>query len=194
MGCVHHTWKNGGYYCTWRGKEISYTCNYDDGTCRGYDDEYGSNDDVTYKSTKYYCPNYVNGSCSEGGPAGPSCWDFKDCYYYKKGSGGGCYLTTACVNHKGLPDDCYELETLRHYRDTYLKTFDGGRKDVQDYYRVAPGMVAAINKRPDKDDILEHIYSDLVLPMVNLVENKKYAEAHYFYRDYVAKLENLLKS
>ena len=54
-------------------------------------------------------------------------------------------------------------------------------------------MVAEINKRPDKDEILEHIYSDLVLPMVTLVENKKYAEAHYFYRDGVEKLSEYLK-
>ena len=33
------------------------------------------------------------------------------------GRKGGCFLTSACVKFKGLPDDCAELETLRAFRE-----------------------------------------------------------------------------
>src|SRR3989344_7924928 len=33
-----------------------------------------------------------------------------------------CYLTTAAVTHKGLPDDCLELRTLRGLRNQMQRT------------------------------------------------------------------------
>ena len=58
----------------------------------------------------------------------------------------GCYLTTVCVEHKGLPDNCYELETLRNFRDNYLVSSEGGKEIVQHYYKVAPEMVQKLKK------------------------------------------------
>lgn len=40
----------------------------------------------------------------------------------------GCYLTSACVNAKGLPDDCEELTVLRNFRD-------GGTEHTVNYAR-----------------------------------------------------------
>ena len=43
----------------------------------------------------------------------------------------GCYLTSACVMAKGLPDHCEELETLRVFRDEYLAGQPGGRAEIE---------------------------------------------------------------
>jgi len=56
-------------------------------------------------------------------------------------SGGisSCYLTTACCEFKGLPDDCKELTTLRHFRDRYVP-----KQLVKDYYRLSETIVPKI--------------------------------------------------
>lgn len=64
------------------------------------------------------------------------------------GASGGCFLTTACCEYKGLPDNCEELQTLREFRDTYVPEFL-----VVEYYKTAP----AITKMLD-DKQLEYIY------------------------------------
>ena len=74
----------------------------------------------TFRQGDYYCTkksDYVNEDvyykyCRN--------WDYSDCPVYKGDTSGGCYLTSACMYSKGLPDDCYELETLRNFRDTWL--------------------------------------------------------------------------
>ena len=92
----------------------------------------------------------------------------KDPYYKKKQSSqnnndDGCFLTSACVTAKGLPDDCEELQTLRQYRDHYLRNTPDGDKEIEEYYRLAPEIVKAVNARPNADTIWERIYRELVL-------------------------------
>lgn len=41
-----------------------------------------------------------------------------------------CYITTAACTTLGKPDDCYELNCFRNYRDTYLLTTDEGEAIV----------------------------------------------------------------
>lgn len=100
----------------------------------------------------------------------------------------GCFLTTACVDVKGLPGDCEELETLRKYRDTYLKNRENGWEDVNMYYDVAPRIVANINKLPNAKEIWENMYEDLVIPCVKLIKEGKNEETYMLYRNTVADL------
>ena len=64
-----------------------------------------------------------------------------------------CYLTTACVNTKNLPDDCMELTVLRSFRDGYLVNQPGGKGEVQEYYRTAPKIVEVIDRQNNRDEI-----------------------------------------
>lgn len=57
-----------------------------------------------------------------------------------------CYLTTACVGAMDLPDDCFELETLRKFRDKVLIRDPSGKKVVKEYYRIAPEIVQAVEE------------------------------------------------
>lgn len=84
------------------------------------------------RSCKYY---EFSGENSKGLCSWYNAYYYADdsCKHYEEGSSSGsgwCFLTTACCKYKGLPDDCAELETLRRFRDNYLK----GRNTVRSLY------------------------------------------------------------
>lgn len=127
------------------------------------------NSDVYYK----YCRNY----------------DYADCPIYKGDSSGGCYLTSACMYAKGLPDDCYELEALRNFRDTWLKCSEEGNAVIKKYYEIAPKIVSAINDTKHSKAVYDMIYEKMVKPCVELIEQKKYEETLELYRRMTLQLE-----
>ena len=75
---------------------------------------------------------------------------------------GCCFLTTACVEARGLPDDCEELSVLRDFRDSYLLSTENGTALVEHYYEIAPKIVEAIDQRGDSRSIYEGIYERIV--------------------------------
>lgn len=102
----------------------------------------------------------------------------QDCKRYTpRGSGSsGCFLTTACCVYKGLPDDCHELQTLRGFRDNYIKNQTYGDELIRNYYAEAPAIVELIDHSHNRDEILEDTYTK-ILNIVHLVENEKNDEA-----------------
>ena len=106
-----------------------------------------------------------------------------NCTHFKargSGSGGGCFLTTACCEYKGLPDDCYELETMRKFRDNYIVKQSYGEKLIKDYYTEAPLIVDKINNSENKEEILEKMYQKIIdiVKMVDAAQNDQ-AIIHY---------------
>lgn len=69
----------------------------------------------------------------------------------------GCFLTTACVAFAGLPDTCAELQTLRAFRDGYVRQLPDGDALISEYYRVAPSIVRQILGSADRDACLREI-------------------------------------
>lgn len=126
-------------------------------------------------SFKFYCgemQKYVNEN-------DPACSRFVDGNNY-------CYLTTACVEYRGLPDDCYELSTLRAFRDNYVKKLEGGEALVKKYYETAPAIVSKINESEQKDEIYVQIY-DYITKCIEKIENKDFSTALELYTDMVEK-------
>jgi hypothetical protein len=72
-----------------------------------------------------------------------------------------CFLTTACVRHAGLLDDCEELTVMRAFRDRYLSRFEEGRVLIDHYYRVAPRIVERIRQRPDQGRVLNWVLREV---------------------------------
>lgn len=114
-----------------------------------------------------------------------------DKYYSGGHSGGGnssgvgdCYLTTACVMAKGLPDDCDDLETLRRFRDGYLANTLSGKADIKHYYDVAPRIVEIIDRLPDAREVWKQVYSELVEPCVRLIKKGRNEETYAHYKQY----------
>lgn len=78
--------------------------------------------------------------------------------------GSGCFLTTAACGTVGLADDCWELRTLRRFRDGWLKFQPGGKQDIETYYNTAPGIVDAVSARPDATTIWLSVYWRHIVP------------------------------
>ena len=120
------------------------------------------------------------------------CWGYhyEECPRYKSGqSSGGCYLTSACVEARGLKDDCHELTVLRAFRDSYMRNTPNGAADICEYYHTAPSIVEKIKSLPNAQDVFDRIYSELVLPCVSLIEDGKNSEAYIKYKDYTKSLQ-----
>ncbi|XSG81129.1 MAG: CFI-box-CTERM domain-containing protein [Methyloligella sp. ZOD6] len=75
----------------------------------------------------------------------------------------GCFLTTACCDALGLPDNCFELATLRRYRDRILAATPEGREAIADYYRLAPPLLSAL-QGPERSSRLLGLYWRYILP------------------------------
>jgi len=112
-------------------------------------------------------------------------------YGEKSQSTADCFLTTACVFHKNLPDNCYELNTLRTLREKVMLPNPKYKALIEEYEIVAPKMLLNINTASNKGEVLDHIYSYLVLPSVSLVEAGKNEEAIEHYTRFVHEMKNL---
>ena len=95
----------------------------------------------------------------------------------------GCFLTTAACEHRGLSDDCYELSTMRAFRDEVLLKTAAGQAMVQHYYDVAPRLV------PLMDDVstAEWVWSRIQATVGHIAEHRDEA-AIQCYRHLVAHL------
>lgn len=82
--------------------------------------------------------------------------------------GGGCFITTAICEARGLPDDCEELTLLRHFRDTYMMDDSDRAKLVRHYYKIAPGIVEALKHRGD--DSFEFLRSVFLIPALKEIQ------------------------
>lgn len=96
-------------------------------------------------------------------------------------SGGVCFLTTAAVEHKGLEDDCYELQTLRMFRDNYMLTSDK-KSDVLWYYENAPKIVESLSKKENVKEIYDEMWENYILPSVKFIELNDFEKAYEIYR------------
>jgi len=74
----------------------------------------------------------------------------------------GCFITTACCETLGLADDCFELRTLRRYRDDVLANKPGGVADIAAYYRLAPLILAQL-PRESRTETLRSVYARYIL-------------------------------
>ncbi|MDO4340835.1 MAG: hypothetical protein Q4C91_22600 [Eubacteriales bacterium] len=104
------------------------------------------------------------------------------------GGGGGCFITTACVEHKGLSDDCAELQILRKYRDTLVQEDEVFRGKVLEYYRKAPLIIQRIENDSECGMVYDDLYRDMIQPCVALLEAGKVDEAKSLYLDYYERL------
>lgn len=105
-----------------------------------------------------------------------------------------CYITTACVEHEGLPDNCDELQTMRQFRDTEIEKDDAFRQLVLEYYRNAPKIVEKINDQKDKDEILDHLYQDMIRPCVAYYKSGDTEKCRELYTRYYHNLVQLYLS
>jgi hypothetical protein len=91
-----------------------------------------------------------------------------------------CYLTTACVDFAGLPDNCDLLVAMRKLRDCHVAKQPNGNELISEYYSVSPEIVSAINERTDYAKIYAEMLTELseIKDMVDGEDYKNAASAY----------------
>lgn len=104
----------------------------------------------------------------------------------KSEGSGGCYLTTACMEHQlqYFDDNCEELTVLRWFRDNFVT-----KEDIDHYYTVAPSVVEAINESEHSKEVYDYIYNNVVLECVNAIKKGDYEFAYNRYKSSMLSLE-----
>lgn len=105
--------------------------------------------------------------------------------------GSWCFITTAVCECLGKPDDCYELMTLRNYRDTWLANSEGGRELIEEYYRIAPMIVSRIKSSARYMEHCLFLLEEYINPCIEMIENKKYEKCRKKYEEMVIAAEKL---
>ncbi len=101
---------------------------------------------------------------------------------------GPCYVTEACAQAAGLPDNCIELQTLRQFRDNYLLKNAQGRKLVKEYYQTAPAIVEELRKKRENKEIFHKIFKE-IQEIVLLIQREQFKPAATRYQDMVTGLK-----
>lgn len=114
-----------------------------------------------------------------------------ECSHFESRGSSGCFLTTACCQYKGLPDDCYELTTLRRFRDDYLLHTSEGKRLVEEYYRIAPPLVQKIDCCSSRDTICENMYA-AICEIVQKIEQEQYEDAVRLYQTMVKEVQSMV--
>ncbi len=91
-----------------------------------------------------------------------------------------CFITTACVNHFNLSDDCYQLQLLRRFRDEYMLSDNERKQLVGQYYAVAPTIVVKLNKHPDRIKFYNEVFSRINEACI-AIENGEFQAAKEIY-------------
>lgn len=100
-----------------------------------------------------------------------------------------CYITTAVCESLQKPDDCYELQILRNYRDEYLMSQKDGKDIVMKYYDIAPTIVKRINQTEHAEEIYKNIYTKYLMPCIRMVEREELEECKDTYCSMVHELQ-----
>lgn len=100
-----------------------------------------------------------------------------------------CYITTAVCRSLHKPEDCYELELLRNYRDNYLACTEEGKALVEKYYDIAPTIVKRIDKTADAEEKYRFIWETYLKPCINAIENEKMERCRGTYVQMVEELQ-----
>ena len=75
-----------------------------------------------------------------------------------------CFITTAVCEAEGKPDDCEELSAFRAFRDGWLADEPDGPALTEEYYRVAPLIVCAVDVCDDRARVYDTLRRDYLDP------------------------------
>ncbi|MHC6203494.1 GTPase family protein [Breznakiellaceae bacterium SP9] len=103
--------------------------------------------------------------------------------------GRACFITTATCESLGRPDDCYELNAFRSFRDNWLVQQPDGQDLTAEYYRIAPHIVSEINRNPDKDAVYASIWRNHLAECLHLIESERYSDCKEKYVEMVNTLK-----
>ena len=99
-----------------------------------------------------------------------------------------CFMTTACCLEIGLSDNCFELTTMRRFRDEGLAHMPGGWNEIARYYESAPKILKEMRRLGDSHRLIS-FYMTHILPSAILAHLGFYRFTHALYADLMRRLE-----
>ncbi len=136
--------------CDWCGGYISQ-----DSTAKTYQ-IHGKDKKNTYYSV-FCCGKCKNDWVANGSP------DIK----IHTAKNGACFITTATIQSRNLPDDCHELMALREFRDSFMKKDESMKQEVEEYYVIAPKICDRIDAEKNSAEIYDGIYQKWIKKAVD---------------------------
>ena len=141
-------------------------------------------DFVDYKWSGWYCrkegmtvsKSTVNEYCDNS-------LNWKNCPVYKKSSGNGCYLTTVMCEVLGKDDKCTELETLRNFRDSYMKKDEKYTDILVDYDLIGPILSDKILDDENCENIAHSMKSYYIDDAIEAIREEQFEDAIDIYMD-----------
>jgi len=103
-----------------------------------------------------------------------------------------CFITTSCTKYYGLGDNCYELKTLREFRDSYLMKTTLNRILVKQYYEVAPNLVTLLESSKNKKKLYKTIFKKINQACLAIESGNK-TTAKAIYKDTILYLMKYFK-
>ncbi len=75
-----------------------------------------------------------------------------------------CFMTSATCDVLGLGDGCWELNSMRSFRDHHLAHMPGGEAQIKAYYQHAPAIAQRLMSTDSGRKELLKIYYAIILP------------------------------
>lgn len=72
------------------------------------------------------------------------------------------------------PDDCYELQQFRNFRDNWLSKQEDGQELINRYYFLAPRIVKLIDSSNEKQQVYNEIKKEYIEPCLKYLEKNEY--------------------
>ncbi|SHH23804.1 CFI-box-CTERM domain-containing protein [Clostridium grantii] len=108
-----------------------------------------------------------------------------------RSSGSLCFITTAVCEYFNKSDDCYELTTLRQFRDEWLCYQPEGKKLITEYYDIAPMIVNKLQELSVKDVIYNELWNNYISSCIRHIENNEYQRCKELYISMVSYLKKM---
>lgn len=89
------------------------------------------------------------------------------CGFKRQKESGGCFITTATLISIGKGENSQELNMFRDFRDSWLEVKHP--KLIEEYYKVAPSIVSAIDAMENAKEIYSEIWKDCIFPCLTLL-------------------------
>jgi hypothetical protein len=103
-----------------------------------------------------------------------------------------CFITTAVCQTMDKPDDCYELNAFRRFRDEYMSRTKQGKALIEEYYRIAPAIVAYLKLCTDYRQRYQQLWTNYLQPCLKSIEEGRYSECERTYTQMVCDLKEEL--
>lgn len=100
-----------------------------------------------------------------------------------------CYITTAVCRYEKKEDDGYELTMFRNFRDNYMRKQKDGEALINEYYEIAPQIVAQIDLFGLEDEVYPYLWKRYLEPCLKFLEQGDNKACMNLYLEMVNKLK-----